>query len=83
MVWKSADSTKVLSILSNLTTAMDAVGKAKRDLELELKIQVNWPDGLVAQISNMINQLGYVLNYDSQLETDVIQLIRQYEQISE
>jgi hypothetical protein len=80
MPWKTADSNEVISILNNLTTMQDAVGKAKRDVQLKLKISSDWPDQLKATISNLIGNLAFIQQMGNDFEDTCITLIKGYEQ---
>lgn len=80
MPWKAADSNEVISMLNNLTTMQDAVGKAKRDVQLKLKLKSDWPDQLRATISNLVGNLTFIQQMGNDFEDTCVTLIKGYEQ---
>lgn len=77
MAFIKGDRSEVESLLSKLTTTMDALGRSKRDIELVLKINPHWPGNLRAALEGYSSSLGIMLSTHASLENAVVAAINE------
>jgi hypothetical protein len=71
MAFLAKDRTKAESVLSALTTTLDAVGRSKRDIDLMLKLNPHWPEGLRGAWNDYLNVLNGAL-YNATTYQDLV-----------
>lgn len=72
MAFSAADKREVERILSNLTSTMDAIGKAKRDVNLIMKVHRDWPAPVFSGLMAYYDMFQGVLSSASSLETGLL-----------
>lgn len=77
MAFLAKDRTKVESLLSSLTTTMDSVGKAQRDIKLLLRLNPQWPDAIKSVLGIVQIQLLQTQSLADQQEGGVVEILNQ------
>lgn len=72
MSFSLSDKKDVERILSSLTSTMDAIGKAKRDVNLAMKIHRDWPTPVFAGLMSYYDLFSGILSAADGMESALL-----------
>lgn len=75
MAFTKGDRSEVLSLLSKITTTLDAVGRSKRDIGLVLKAHPEWDSAVRAILLEYMAGFSGFLNLGDSQETRIVDRI--------
>ena len=78
MPFTQANRREVESLLSKLTTTGDAIGRFARDVRLLVRLNPQWPETLVARLTELEGLMGSLLYQLSERERGLVERLNEF-----